>query len=286
MDLTLIIYGISLGMLYFVLASGFSMIFGLMGVLNFAHASLFMWAAYLTYSVYQLTGSILLGIVVSIIIIVIVGALMEIFLIKNIKGSHTNQLLLTYGMIYIFDELIKIFYGTRAISPAKPDWLSGSLEVFGMTIPIYRLLIIVVGIVVFVAIELLLNKTKLGMIIQAGTEKPRMVRASGIDISKIFTLTFCLGCALAALAGGISCFFLGLYPEIGTEQILNILIVVVIGGIGSFKGSFVAGIIVGVVQYIVGYYLPSLSMASAIALMILVLIIKPEGLFEGGAVRE
>lgn len=286
MDLSLIVYGITLGMLYFILASGFSLIFGLMGVLNFAHASLFMWGAYLTYSVYQWTGSFLLGIIAATIAVVIIGALMEVFLIKNIKGRHQNQLLLTYGMIYIFDEVIKIVYGTRPIVPIRPDWFSGNIQIAGMVLPVYRLFIIVIGLIVFIAVGLILKKTKLGMIIRAGTERPKMVRASGIDISKVFTLTFSIGCALAGLGGGVSSFFLGLYPEIGTEQVFNILAVVVIGGIGNYTGSFVAGIMVGVVQYVVGYFFPNLSILSTIALMLLVLIVRPTGLFKGGAAHE
>lgn len=279
----IIIYGSSLGMLYYLLSSGLSLIFGLMQVLNFAHGSLFMWGAYLSYSTYLFTGNFLLSIIIGGLLVAIAGGLMENFLIKPLKGNHTNQILLTFGMIYILDDIVKLIWGTRVLMPKVPDWIGGSINLLGEAVPKYRLFIIAAGLLLFVIVTLILQKSKLGMIIRAGIEKPRMVRALGINVSLIFSVTFMIGCLLAGLGGGVAGPFLSLYPEIGNEQIFNALIVVVVGGIGSFSGSFAAGLIVGLTQYVVGYYIPELSMAVTILIMLIVLIIKPSGMFGGKA---
>ncbi|MCL2367936.1 MAG: branched-chain amino acid ABC transporter permease [Oscillospiraceae bacterium] len=287
MDIQLLIFAISLGMLYFLLASGFSLIFGLMKVVNYAHASLFMWGGYLTWWFYGATDSFILGMLIAVVIVTIAGVLMEVFLIRNIKGIRENQILLTFGMIYIFDELLKITFGTRAISPTRPPFLTGNVELFGIELPIFRMLIIVAGIVVFIIVTLLLKRTKLGMTITAGTERPHMVRAVGINIRKVFTLTFALGCALAALGGGLSAFFLGLHPGLSIDQLFNMLIVVVIGGIGSFTGSFVAALLLALLEYFVGLYFPGFAMVASMLFMLVVLIVKPQGLLvKGGSLQQ
>lgn len=286
MNLQLLVLSLSLSMVYFAISSGFSLIFGLMKVLNYAHASLVMWGAYVTYAVYMQTGHFLLGVLAASVLVVIMGALMEIFLIRNVKGHETNQLLLTFGLVYILNDATKIFFGTKTIFPTRPGFFNGVIEVGGSVYPVYRLFLIGFGVVLYAALMVLLHKTRLGMIITAGTERPRMVRASGIDIKKIFTLTFCIGSLLAALSGGFACFFLGLYPNLADDQLLNILAVVIIGGIGSISGTFIASIMVGVVQYIMGYYFPIFSMAATIALMILILIVRPDGLLKVGARNE
>ena len=286
MILQLILFSLSLSMVYFVLSSGFSLIFGLMGVLNYAHASLVMWGAYFTYFGYRLTGNFVLGLLLGIVVVVAVGAAMELFLIRNIRGSETNQLLLTFGLIYILNELVKIFFGTSTIFPTRPALFTKSIPMGDMVFPVYRIILIIMGVVVFILLTFLIDKTRLGMTIRAGTEKPRMVRALGINIRNIFTSTFCIGCLLAALGGGLACFFLGLYPGLANDQLFNILIIVIIGGIGSIKGTFVASLLTGVVQYFVGYYYPTLSMAASLILMVVILVIKPEGLYKAGAGNE
>ncbi len=286
MILQLIIFSMSLAMVYFVLSSGFSLIFGLMDVLNYAHASFVMWGAYFTYWGYQRTGNFVIGLLIGIVIGVAVGAAVEVFLIRNIRGSQTNQLLLTFGLIYILNELIKIFFGTNTIFPTRPALFQKSIPMGDMLFPVYRLILIVMGIVVYILLMLLINKTRLGMTIRAGTENPKMVRACGINIRNIFTASFCIGTLLAALGGGLSCFFLGLYPDLANDQLFNILVIVIIGGVGSIQGTFFASILIGLVQYFVGYYFPALSMAASMILMIVILIIKPTGLFKAGVSNE
>ncbi|QGU96358.1 branched-chain amino acid ABC transporter permease [Clostridium bovifaecis] len=281
--LILIVYGISLGMLYFLLASGLSLIFGLMNVLNLAHGSLFMWGAYLSFTIYKYTNSFILGLLGGAVIVAILGAIFEKFLIKPLKGKHMYQLLMTFGLIYILDEIVKMVWGTKVMVAPKPDWLNGSIDLGSNVLPYYRLFIIIAGIIVFIGVTLLLKKTKLGMIIRAGIERPHMVRAIGINVDKVFTFTFALGAAMAGLGGAVAAPFLSLYPTIGVEQIFYALIVVVIGGIGNFSGSIAAGLLVGIVQSIIGYFVPELYMLSAILIMIVTLIAKPAGLLSKGA---
>lgn len=270
-------------MLYFLLASGLSLIFGLMNVLNLAHGSLFMWGAYMSFTVYKYTNSFILGLIVGAVFVGLIGGVVEKYLIKPLKGKHMYQLLMTFGLIYILDEVVKIIWGTKVMVAPKPDWLNGSIDLGSNTLPYYRIFIIVAGVLVFVGVTLLLKKTKLGMIIRAGIERPHMVRALGINVGMIFTITFMLGAAMAGFGGAVAGPFLSLYPAIGVEQIFYALIVVVIGGIGNFSGSIVAGLLVGIIQSIVGYYVPELYMISAIAIMIVTLIVKPQGLLSKGA---
>ncbi len=276
--LILIIYGISLGMLYFLLSSGLSLIFGLMKVLNFAHGSLFMWGAYIGYTVFKYTNSFILGILIATIVVGIMGLLMERFLIKPLGNNHMYQLLLTFGLINVLNEIVKIIWGAKVIPASKPQWLSDSVHIFGNVLPTYRIFIMIAGVMVLIMISLILSKTKLGMIIRAGIERPNMVRALGIDVSKIFTIVFIIGAMLAGLGGAIAGPFLSLYPELGVDQIFYALVIVVIGGLGSFIGSAVGGLVVGLTQSIVGYYYPALSMLITILLMLVILIVKPEGL--------
>lgn len=279
--LQILFYGLSLSMLFFLLSSGFSLIFGLMGVLNFSHGSMFMWGCYFAYLAYVYTGNFWLMLIAGAVGIGVMGLLMEKFLIRPLKGNHTNQILLTFGLIYVLDELAKIAFGTRAYLVSAPEWLQGSIAVGPENIPKYRIFMIIAGVVIFIVMTLLLQKTKLGLIIRAGIEKPRMVQAIGIDVQKVFLVTFALGCALAGLGGAVAVPFMGAYPSIGTEQIFNAVAVVVVGGMGSFLGSFYASLILGFAQYIVSYFFPELAMASTLIIMLVVILFKPNGLFGG-----
>ncbi|GHU62446.1 branched-chain amino acid ABC transporter permease [Clostridia bacterium] len=277
----IIIYGLSLGMLYFLLSSGFSLIFGLMGVLNFAHGSMFMWGCYLGYILSLSTGSFLFGIIGAAVCIGVMGLVMEKWLIQPLRGNQLRQILLTFGLIYVLEELAKVIFGTRAYMQFPPEWLSGSAHIFSETVPQYRLFMIFAGVIVFLLMTLLLKKTKLGMIIRAGTDKPRMVQAIGINVARIFSITFALGCALAGLGGAIATPFLGAYPTIDMEQVFNAIAVVIIGGVGSFTGAFYASVILGFISYITSYFVPELSMASTLLAMLVVVMIRPNGLFGG-----
>ncbi len=282
--LMLIIFGCVLGMLYFLLASGLSLIFGLMKVLNFAQGALFMIGAYVSYTVMTRTGNFLLSILAAAAVIAILGFFIEQLLIKPLKGNHSNQILMSFGLIYVFDELVKIIWGTKTMVSPKPAILSSSLQILegGLNLPAYSVFILVISLFLFLSLMLLLRKTKIGIIIRAGIDKPDMVKALGIDVDKVFTLTFVIGTLMAGIGGGIAAPYLNVYPTMGSEQLFNALIVCVVGGLGSYAGTFIAGLAVGIMQTLIGYYAPNLAMASTILIMMGVLIIKPEGLISIG----
>lgn len=273
--------GLSYGMLLFVLACGFSLIFGLMAVLNFAHGSMFSWGGMIGYFVGLWTGNFWLGLLGGALGVAIIGLFVDRALIAPLKGNPISQLILTFGLIYIFQNVSKLVFGDRPYVQLPPEWLQGSFKMFGSSFSIYRLFIIVVGLIIFIVMWVLLYKTKLGMIIRAGTEKPDMVRASGINIKKIFIITFVLGCALAGFGGAVAVPYLGAYATVGDSLFFNAMAIVVIGGIGDFKGSFYASLVVGVLNWLVQYFFPNLAMATVIVFMLVVIIFKPQGLFGG-----
>jgi len=275
---SLLLQGVSLGMLYFLIASGLSLIFGLMGVLNLAHGSLFMWGAYVAMTVYGLTGCFVLGLVGGLLAGAVLGVVLETALIRRLYGNPVGQVLLTLGLILVLDETVKLIWGPTLLPYPKPAFLAGSAEVLGRAFPHYRIFLIVLGALVWLVIHLVLNRTKVGLIIRAGVEDREMVTTLGIDVKKVFTGVFALGGALAALGGAAAGPFLLVYPQLGLNNLFPAIIVVVIGGLGSFTGSVIGGLLVGVTQSFVGYYEPQLAVAVNVALMALVLLVRPHGL--------
>jgi len=282
--LSLFLDGISLAMLFFLIAAGFSLIFGLMSVLNLAHASFFLWGTYVGREVFLLTGSFLLGILAAVITGLVMGLLVEYFTIRPVYGKHLFQILMTVGLLLVFEELVKLIWGSTVLNFPRPEFLAESIDIMGRLFPVYRLFIIVMGVAVFLIVYLILNRSKIGITVRAGVEDDEMVQALGIDVRKVFSGVFALGAGLAALGGVIGGPFLGAYPDIGFEMLVPALIVVIIGGLGSFPGSFVGAIIIGLSQSFGGYFIPEVAMALNVSIMALVLLIKPTGLFgiEGG----
>ncbi len=277
--LSLLLNALSLGMLYFLLCSGFSLVFGLLRVLNFAHGSLIMLGAYLGFFLTGALSSFSWALIISGVIIGILGALIEFFLIRRLYGNELFQLLLTFGLIFILDETVKLIWGPGVIPVEKPDFLQGSVIIYGEPFTLFRVFILSAGAVVCLLIFLLLKKTRLGLIIRAGIENKEMVRALGININRVFTLVCWISGFLAGVAGLILAGFTGLNPEMGFNQIINILVIVVVGGLGSFMGTAVAAIIIGLTESFVGFFLPEFAMISIFIVMFAVLSIKPSGLF-------
>lgn len=277
--LNLVLNGLSMGMLYFLLCSGFSLVFGLLRVLNFSHGSMIMWGAYLGVSLTKIFSSFSLALVVTGLAMGTLGVFIEFFLIRRLYGNELFQLLLTFGLIFILDEAVKLVWGPGVFSVQNPTFLQGSMLILGEPFTFYRLFILSFGVTTCLLIYILLKKTKLGLIIRAGIENKEMVRALGININKVFTLV----CGLSGFLGGVAGFILGgfsgLSPEMGFHQIINILVIVVIGGLGSFVGTAVAAIVVGLTESFVGFLLPEFAMISLFVVMFVVLSIKPSGLF-------
>jgi branched-chain amino acid transport system permease protein len=272
--------GLATGMLIFLLAAGLTLIFGLMDVLNFAHGGLFAWGAYSGIWIYTTTGSFLVGILGAILTGMILGIVTERWIIKPVYGNHVQQILITLGLMLVLSEMLKVVWGPNQISATTPDYLSGSWEFGGIIIIKYRVFIIAVGFAVFLAVQYLLKKTKIGLVVRAGVMNKEMVQSLGVNIQRVFMFVFMIGAGMAALGGMLLGPYSGvIYADMGMEFAILAFIVVVIGGMGSFTGSVMAAILVGLSGSFMAYYVPDLALAANMLLMAVVLIFKPQGLF-------
>ncbi len=294
--ITLTIAGFAMGMLLFLVASGVSIIFGLMDVLNFAHGALFAWGAYVGFTVFgylmkwveadsvlQNFAAFSLAIVAAMVVVALVGIVLERVIVRRVYGSHLFQILITFGATIVLVELIRVFWGPNDEVMTVPLTFSRSWDVMDIIINRYRVICIVVGFVVYGVIQLILKKTKLGMIVRAGVEDRDMVQAMGHNIFLLFTGVFAAGAALAALGGlAMSIFSLQVYPDMGGSFLLFAFIVVIIGGLGSITGSLVGALIVGLTYNYVAYLVPWAAAGANIMIMIIILLIRPTGLFPVG----
>lgn len=272
--------GLATGMLIFLLAAGLTLIFGLMDVLNFAHGGLFAWGAYSGTWLYATTGSFIVGILGAVVTGLVLGLITERVIIKPVYGNHVQQILITLGLMLVLSELLKVVWGPNQLSATAPDFLKGSFELGGVIIIKYRLFIIAVGLLVFVAVQYVLKNTKIGLVVRAGVMNKEMVQALGINIKKVFMLVFMVGSGMAALGGVLLGPYSGvIHAEMGMEFAILAFIVVVIGGMGSFPGSILAAILVGLSGSFMAYYVPDLALAANMLLMAIVLIFRPQGLF-------
>lgn len=272
--------GLATGMLIFLLAAGLTLIFGLMDVLNFAHGGLFAWGAYSGIWIYSSTGSFLVGIIGAILTGMILGIVTERWIIKPVYGNHVQQILITLGLMLVLSEMLKVVWGPNQISAVTPDYLSGSWEFGGIIIIKYRVFIIAVGFAVFLAVQYLLKKTKIGLVVRAGVMNKEMVQSLGVNIQRVFMFVFMIGSGMAALGGMLLGPYSGvIHADMGMEFAILAFIVVVIGGMGSFTGSVMAAVLVGLSGSFMAYYVPDLALAGNMLLMAVVLIFRPQGLF-------
>ncbi|MCJ7685949.1 MAG: branched-chain amino acid ABC transporter permease [Desulfobacteraceae bacterium] len=294
--ITLTIAGLAMGMLLFLVASGVSIIFGLMDVLNFAHGALFAWGAYVGFSTFKFLmnwveadsalqnfAAFSLAIVAAMVAVALVGIVLERVIVRRVYGSHLFQILITFGATIVLVELIRVFWGPNDEVMTVPLTFSRSWDIMDIIINRYRVICIVVGIVVYCVIQLILKKTKLGTIVRAGVEDRDMVQAMGHNIFLLFTGVFAAGAALAALGGlAMSIFSLQVYPDMGGTYLLFAFIVVIIGGLGSITGSLVGALIVGLTYNYVAYLVPWAAAGANIMIMVIILLIRPTGLFPVG----
>lgn len=280
----LTIAGLSTGMMYYLLSSGLSLIYGLMGVLNFAHGSVFMYGCYAGVVVFSKTGSFVLGVATAIVVGAIVGWIMERVVISRVYGQHLAQMLLTTGLMLLLNELIKIPFGSNIIPAFQPESLQSSWQIGDIVIVKYRVFLIIIGAIVAILLNALMTKTKLGMTVRAGVQNPEMVMVLGINIKKVFSFVFLLGSALSALGGALMAPALGaINPEIGLMYQMTGFMVVVIGGMGSLTGTLFSALLVGLASSYTAYVYPDAATAVIVIVMIVVLLIKPSGLFGKGA---
>ncbi len=275
--------GLSLGVIYAMMASGLSLIFGLMRVVNFAHGSFYMLGAYTLVYLISLIGNFWICLMVAPIIVGILGILVEVSGIRRLYGTEEfNPLLLTLGLNYVFVDIIRIFFGLGGIGSSVPKALDGMVNLGFMMFPQYRFFIIVAGAAVLFLVWLFINRTNLGMIVRAGTKDNEMVQMLGINIRLVWTLVFGLGITMAALSGALIAPITGTMPEMGMFVVIEAFVVVVIGGMGSFAGSILAAILVGQVIAITNLFYPQAGTVAIFVLMVVVLLTRKAGLFGEG----
>jgi branched-chain amino acid transport system permease protein len=274
------VHGLVYGMLLFLVASGLTLVFGMMGVLNMAHASFYMLGAYLAYTITGYLGSFWLSLLICPFIVGLLGILIERFLLrKAYKGGHLSQLLLTFGLFFIFGELVRIVWGGAPLSVATPGILSGNVHVAGLTYPVYRIFILGFSLLVLAGMTLLLTRTRIGIIIRAAVTDADMVGVLGSNVPLVLMGVFGTGAALAGLAGVISTPFSSMYPGMGADALLDCFVVIVLGGFGSLYGALLASLMIGELQSFGVLWIPRLALVFQFLLMAIVLILRPTGLF-------
>lgn len=271
--------GISLGMLLFLVASGFSLIFGLMGILNLSHGTFYLLAGYLAVSLMRYTNNFVLTVLAAIVTIAILGMVIHQRLLRY-TTDHLAQALLTIGIAMFLGDLSISVWGGYPLMLRKPVGFQGSFHIVGgISFPAYRILVIIVGVMVAAFLWWFHEKSKYGAMIRAGVDDEEMARSIGINTRLLTTLVFGLGALLAALGGVIGAPFLAVYPGYDMEILTLSLIVVVIGGMGSLVGAFVGALIVGVLDSLARILVPELSLFFMFGLMALILAVRPTGLF-------
>ena len=280
---------IQYGLLLFLVASGLTLIFGIMGIINLAHGSFYMIGAYMAFALEPLVsqylgGGFLATVLACILLAALLGYFLEwAFYSYLYHREHLQQVLMTYGLILVFEELRSIIIDNDVHGVSAPAWLSGTVPLSDvMTYPTYRLFISAVCIVVAVLMYWLLSRTRLGMMIRAGASNREMINSLGIDINRLFRIVFALGVALAALAGAIAAPVSSEYPGMGNAIIIICFVVVVIGGIGSIKGAFIAAMLIGFVDTFGQILFPQAAGVLVYVMMAAILLFKPEGLFKQG----
>ncbi len=272
--------GLSLGSIYVLMASGLSLIFGLMRTVNFAHGSFYMVGAYVLTFVMGASGHLWIGLIVAPAAIGLLGMLVERYGLRPLYGTaEINPLILTLGLNYVLVDLIRILFGLGGTPSSVPASFQGMVSLGFMLFPKYRLFMIVAGALVVFLVWLFINKTNVGMVIRAGTKDGEMVELLGINIRLVWTLVFGLGIALAALSGALVAPISGTTPEMGSFTVIEAFVVVVIGGMGSFVGSIVAGILVGEVIAMTTLWFGQAAHVSVFLLMVVVLLATRAGLF-------
>ena len=273
--------GLQYGLLLFLIASGLTLVFGVMGILNLAHGSMYMVGAYLVWYFFQLTDQFLLSALISAALALGLGVLIEKTLIHRLyKRNHLDQVLLTIGMIFVFNALQSILWGDDPLGVPVPELLSGSIHLTELVeYPVYRLFVAALCLLLAGALYLVINRTRIGMLIRAGESNREMVECLGVNINQLYTLVFGAGVMLAALAGVVAAPMISIVPCMGEHVLITCFVVVVIGGMGSIKGAFVAALLVGVVDTFASVLVPGVSSMIVYILMAVILLIKPEGLF-------
>ena len=273
------------GLLLFLVASGLTLIFGIMGVINLAHGSFYMIGAYLAYTLAPVFGgNFVATLLAGLVLAVIFGYLLEwLFVSYLYERDHLQQVLMTYGLILVFEELRSLIVGDDVHGVAPPDILAGTLPLGEtMTYPVYRLFISGVCLALALGMYLVFTRTRLGMMIRAGSTNREMVQSLGVDIKFLYRVVFAAGVAIAVLAGMVAAPVSSVYPGMGSTVLIICFVVVVIGGIGSIRGALLAALLIGFVDTFGKVFVPQAAGVLVYVLMALILLWKPDGLFKAG----
>lgn len=292
--LNALINGITLGALYFFVASGFTLIFGLMKNVNLAHGSLYMLGGYIGYDVASSTGWWLLAFVVAFVVVAVLGIILQFAVFRRMEGDDLKQTLVTIGISIVLADLMMWIWGGDFYQILAPEWLSGPVDLPLITAvkssgdavylkyPAVRLVILLAAIVVGVGMWLVLNRTRIGMLVRAGVDDRDMLSATGVRIQRVFVLVFAFGAGLAGVAGVVGGTFQSIAPGEDTRFLLASLVVVIVGGVGSIPGAALGAVIIGLAEQFGSVYFPTYAVVLTFLIMVLVLAFRPQGLIASG----
>ena len=282
--------GITLGSLYFLVASGFTLIFGLMRNVNLAHGSLYLFGGYIGYAISTWTGSWVLGFIVAFLGVALLGVVLQIVVFRRMEGQDLRQTMVTIGLSIVFADLMLWVFGGDFYQIQTPSWLVGPIELPLVTAvkssgeavylryPMVRLVIFVAAVVIGIAMWLALNRTRVGMMVRAGVDDRDMLAATGVPIQLVFVVVFALGAGLAGIAGVVGGTFQSLSPGEDTRFLLASLVVVIVGGMGSIPGAALGAVIIGLAEQLGSVYIPTYAIVVTFLIMVLVLALRPQGL--------
>lgn len=282
--------GITLGSLYFLVASGFTLIFGLMRNVNLAHGSLYLFGGYIGYAISTWTGSWVLGFIIAFLGVALVGVVLQIVVFRRMEGQDLRQTMVTIGLSIVFADLMLWVFGGDFYQIQTPNWLVGPIELPLVTAvkssgeavylryPMVRLVIFVAAVVIGIAMWLALNRTRVGMMVRAGVDDRDMLAATGVPIQLVFVVVFALGAGLAGIAGVVGGTFQSISPGEDTRFLLASLVVVIVGGMGSIPGAALGAVIIGLAEQLGSVYIPTYAIVVTFLIMVLVLALRPQGL--------
>lgn len=276
--ITQLLNSISYGALLFMIASGFSLIFGLMKIVNLVHVAYFTTGGYIGYWIYGVTGNFLLAVLGSALAICIIAAFVFKFLLYRLQGSPQRQVLLCLGLIFVFDDALMAIFGGYPKILQTPAFLSGTLNFSDVVFPMSRMFVLVVGIVVMVVLEFLINRTRVGALVRSGVDDEETTRAMGVNVDLLFILVYLLGAFLAAFGGVLGAGFMGLGSNMSFSYLPLSMAIVIIGGMGNLKGAFYGSMLIATLSTFGQSLLPTLSYFTTYLPVVLILVFRPNGL--------
>jgi branched-chain amino acid transport system permease protein len=275
---TQVLNGLSFGALLFLLASGFTLIFGLMRIVNLAHGAFYLLGGYVAITVAAASGSYWLGLVAAVLVTSLLGLVSERALLRPVRNNELLEVLVTVGLAFVIADVCLWLFGGNPRSLDVPEFLTGSVSLGSVTFPRYRLALVLLALAVAVGLKLVQSRTRIGTVIRAGVDDREMVSSLGINIERVFTMLFVFGAGLAGLAGVAAAGLLTMRPGADTDILLFALVVVIIGGLGSIEGAALGSVFIGLVDAFSRLWLPEFSYFAVFAPMAIVLVLRPQGL--------